>query len=52
MVSSSRALGAVGAVKTFPNRISIAGAILDRLPQDCLLVDERAKLFAQERILK
>lgn len=48
MVGSSRAFAAVAAVKGFPNPISIARAVLDRLPQHCLLVGEGAELFAEE----
>jgi len=48
MVGSTRAFGAVGAVKGFPNPISIARAVLERLPQHCLLVGEGAELFAEE----
>jgi len=46
MVGSSRAFGAVGAVKNFPNPISIARAILEKLPQHALLVGEGAEAFA------
>lgn len=48
MVGSSRAFGAVGAVKGYPNPISIARAVLERLPQHCLLVGEGAEAFAAE----
>lgn len=48
MVGSSRAFGAVGAVKGFPNPISIARAVLERLPQHSLLVGAGAELFAEE----
>ena len=48
MIGSSRAFGAVGGVKGFPNPISIARAVLERLPQHCLLVGEGAELFAEE----
>ena len=48
MVGSSRAFGAVGAVKGFPNPISIARAVLELLPQHSLLVGEGAELFAEE----
>ena len=48
MVGSTRAFGAVGGVKGFPNPISIARAVLERLPQHCLLVGEGAELFAEE----
>ena len=46
MVGSSRAFGAVGAVKNFPNPISIARAVLEKLPQHALLVGEGAEAFA------
>ena len=49
MVGSSRAFGAVGAVKRYPNPISIARAVLDKLPQHNLLVGEGAELFAMEQ---
>lgn len=48
MVGSSRAFGAVGAVKGFPHPISIARRVLETLPQHCLLVGEGAELFAEE----
>jgi isoaspartyl peptidase/L-asparaginase-like protein (Ntn-hydrolase superfamily) len=48
MVGSTRAFGAVGGVRGFPNPISIARAVLERLPQHCLLVGEGAELFAEE----
>ena len=48
MVGSSRAFGAVGALKDYPNPISVARAVLERLPQHCLLVGEGAALFAAE----
>lgn len=48
MVGSTRAFGAVGAVRGFPNPISIARAVLERLPQHSLLVGEGAELFAEE----
>ncbi|MEY9845467.1 isoaspartyl peptidase/L-asparaginase-like protein (Ntn-hydrolase superfamily) [Streptacidiphilus sp. BW17] len=48
MVGSSRRFGAVGAVHGYPNPISIARAVLERLPQHCLLVGEGAELFAEE----
>jgi isoaspartyl peptidase/L-asparaginase-like protein (Ntn-hydrolase superfamily) len=49
MVGSSRAFGAVGAVRNFPNPISIARAVLEKLPQHSLLVGEGAELFADEQ---
>jgi len=48
MIGSTRAFGAVGAVKGYPNPISIARAVLERLPQHCMLVGAGAELFAQE----
>ncbi|MGD0054350.1 MAG: N(4)-(beta-N-acetylglucosaminyl)-L-asparaginase [Acidimicrobiales bacterium] len=49
MVGSSRAFAAVGAVRNFPHPISIARAVLEKLPQHCLLVGEGAELFAEEQ---
>jgi isoaspartyl peptidase/L-asparaginase-like protein (Ntn-hydrolase superfamily) len=49
MVGSSRAFGAVGAIKGFANPISIARAVLEKLPQHSLLVGEGAELFAEEQ---
>ena len=46
MIGSSRAFGAVGAVKNFPNPISIARAVLEKLPMHALLVGEGAEAFA------
>jgi beta-aspartyl-peptidase (threonine type) len=48
MIGSSRAFGAVGAVKGFPHPISIARAVLEKLPQHSLLVGSGAELFAEE----
>jgi beta-aspartyl-peptidase (threonine type) len=48
MIGSTRAFGAVGAVKGFAHPISIARAVLEKLPQHCLLVAEGAELFADE----
>jgi isoaspartyl peptidase/L-asparaginase-like protein (Ntn-hydrolase superfamily) len=48
MIGSSRAFGAVGGVRGYPNPISIARAVLERLPQHCLLVGAGAELFAEE----
>ncbi len=48
MVGSSRAFGAVGALKGFAHPISVARAVLEQLPQHCLLVGEGAELFADE----
>jgi beta-aspartyl-peptidase (threonine type) len=52
MVGSSRSFGAVGAVKGFAHPISIARAILEKLPQHSLLVGEGAELFAEEEGLE
>ena len=49
MVGSSRAFGAVGAVRNYPNPISIARRVLEKLPQHSLLVGDGAELFAQEQ---
>ena len=46
MIGSSRQFGAVGALKGYPNPISVARAVLERLPQHSLLVGEGAALFA------
>lgn len=48
MIGSTRAFGAVGAVKNYPHPISIARAVRERLPQHVLLVGEGAELFAAE----
>jgi isoaspartyl peptidase/L-asparaginase-like protein (Ntn-hydrolase superfamily) len=48
MVGSTRAVGGVAAVRGFPHPISIARAVLEQLPQHCLLVGEGAELFADE----
>lgn len=48
MVGSSRSSGAVGAVQNYPNPISIARAVMERLPQHCLLVGPGAERFAEE----
>jgi isoaspartyl peptidase/L-asparaginase-like protein (Ntn-hydrolase superfamily) len=47
MIGSSRAFGAVAAVKNYPNPISIARAVIEKLPQHCLLVGEGAEAFAE-----
>ncbi|HEY1762543.1 MAG TPA: N(4)-(beta-N-acetylglucosaminyl)-L-asparaginase [Acidimicrobiales bacterium] len=49
MIGSTRAFGAVGAVKYYPNPISIARAVLEKLPQHNMLVGEGAELFAKEQ---
>lgn len=48
MVGSSRAFGAVGALQGYPHPVSVARAVLERLPQHCLLVGAGAALFAAE----
>jgi beta-aspartyl-peptidase (threonine type) len=49
MVGSTRAFGGVGAVRGYPHPISIARAVLEQLPQHCLLVGDGAELFADEQ---
>jgi beta-aspartyl-peptidase (threonine type) len=48
MLGSGRQFGAVGALKGYPNPISVARAVLEKLPQHSLLVGEGAALFAEE----
>jgi beta-aspartyl-peptidase (threonine type) len=48
MTGSDRRFGAVGALRGFPHPISVARAVLERLPQHCLLVGAGAELFAEE----
>jgi isoaspartyl peptidase/L-asparaginase-like protein (Ntn-hydrolase superfamily) len=48
MVGSSRAFGAVAAVRGYPNPISIARAVMEKLPQHALLAGPGAELFAAE----
>ncbi len=48
MVASSQRFGAVGALQGYPHPVSVARAVLERLPQHCLLVGEGAALFAAE----
>ncbi|MGC2486940.1 MAG: isoaspartyl peptidase/L-asparaginase [Acidimicrobiales bacterium] len=48
MIGSTRAFAGIGAVKGFAHPISIARALLERLPQHCLLVGEGAELFAED----
>lgn len=48
MIGSSRAFAAVAALQGFPNPISVARAVLERLPQHCVLVGEGAATFAAE----
>lgn len=47
MVGSTRAFGAVAAVKNYPNPISIARKVMEQLPQHSLLVGEGAEAFAE-----
>jgi isoaspartyl peptidase/L-asparaginase-like protein (Ntn-hydrolase superfamily) len=49
MIGSTRAFGAVAAIKGYPNPISVARAVLERLPQHCLLVGEGAEVFAADQ---
>jgi beta-aspartyl-peptidase (threonine type) len=48
MIGSSRAFGAVAGLHGYPNPISVARAVLERLPQHSLLVGEGAATFAAE----
>jgi beta-aspartyl-peptidase (threonine type) len=48
MVGSTRAFGAVAALRGYPNPIAVARAVLERLPQHALLVGVGAELFAAE----
>ncbi len=48
MVGSTRAFGAVAALQGYPHPVSVARAVLERLPQHCLLVGAGAALFAGE----
>jgi len=48
MIGSTRAFGAVGALQGYPHPVSVARAVLERLPQHCLLVGAGAALFAAE----
>ena len=47
MVGSTRAFGAVAAVKNYPNPISIARKVLEELPQHTMLVGSGAEEFAE-----
>ncbi|HZC69720.1 MAG TPA: N(4)-(beta-N-acetylglucosaminyl)-L-asparaginase [Jatrophihabitans sp.] len=49
MIGSTRAFGAVAALKGYPNPISVARAVLESLPQHALLAGEGAAQFAAER---
>lgn len=48
MIGSSRAFGAVAGLHNYPNPISVARAVLERLPQHSLLVGDGAATFAAE----
>lgn len=48
MLGSGRQFGAVAALRDYPNPISVARAVLEKLPQHSLLVGEGAALFAAE----
>jgi isoaspartyl peptidase/L-asparaginase-like protein (Ntn-hydrolase superfamily) len=48
MIGSSRAFGAVAALHGYPHPISVARAVLEKLPQHALLVGAGADLFAAE----
>jgi isoaspartyl peptidase/L-asparaginase-like protein (Ntn-hydrolase superfamily) len=48
MEGATRKAGAVAAVRGFPHPISIARAVMDRLPQHLLLVGTGAERFADE----
>ena len=48
MIGSSRAFGAVAGLRGYPHPVSVARAVLEKLPQHALLVGEGAALFAQE----
>ena len=52
MVGSTRAFGGVGAIRGYAHPISIARAVLEQLPQHCLLVGDGAELFADEQGFK
>ena len=48
MVGSTRHFAAVAALQGYPNPVSVARAVLERLPQHCLLVGAGAAQFAEE----
>jgi beta-aspartyl-peptidase (threonine type) len=48
MVGSTRAFGAVAALRGYPNPISVARAVLEKLPQHALLVGDGAAEFADD----
>lgn len=49
MEGTTRRAGAVAALQGYPNPISIARAVMERLPQHVLLAGEGAALFAAEQ---
>ncbi len=49
MEGTTRRAGAVAALKNYPNPISIARAVMERLPRHVLLAGDGAALFAAER---
>lgn len=49
MEGATRRAGAVAAIKGYPNPISIARAVLEKLPQHLLLAGEGAERFAGEQ---
>jgi beta-aspartyl-peptidase (threonine type) len=49
MEGTTRRAGAVAALKNYPNPISIARAVMERLPRHVLLVGDGAALFAAEQ---
>lgn len=48
MLGSGRQFGAVAALQGYPHPISVARAVLEKLPQHSLLVGDGAALFARE----
>lgn len=48
MIGSTRAFGGVGAVRDHAHPISLARAVLEKLPQHAVLVGAGAELFAEE----
>ena len=49
MVGSTRAFAGVAAMRGFPHPLSVARAMLEHLPQHCLLAGEGAECFAEEQ---
>lgn len=49
MEGTTRRVGAVAALKGYPNPIGVARAVMDKLPQHVLLAGEGAALFAAEQ---